>query len=81
MLNPDQRQVFIFCSEQNPRLFGFTRLGTGSNLPHGYGPWQPSSRGAMQGAVNGAEGSISSTVLSAINDRGFYLSRSDGNAW
>jgi hypothetical protein len=77
----NQKQIWIFCSEQNPHLFAFTRDGTASNLPDRYGPWQPSSRDAMQGTVSGAERDDSDALLAAIEARGFYLSRSDGNAW
>ncbi len=67
------RELFVFRSKQNARLFAFTRNMTGANLPDQYGPWQPS--------IIAAVGEPSDVVLSAIETRGFYLSRSDGNAW
>jgi hypothetical protein len=81
MLHIDQWHVFIFCSDQNSRLFAFTRSTGGSNLPVRYGPWQLSHRSAMHGTIVGAAGEPSDVVLSSIEARGFYLSRSDGNAW
>jgi hypothetical protein len=76
-----RRHVFIFSSGQNRHLFAFTRNTTGDNLPRRYGPWHPSEHSAMQGTIMGAAGEPSDVVLSAIETRGFYLSRSDGNAW
>jgi hypothetical protein len=89
MLNPER--TFIFCSEKNIRMFAFTRDRTGLNLPRRYGPWHPSSASAMTGAPreNRTEGGgsgkagemASGAALSAIETKGFYLSRPDGNAW
>ena len=76
-----QRRVFIFSSDQNRRLFAFTRNTTGANLPVRYGPWQPSNQLTGQGKLTGAAGEPSDVVLASIETRGFYLSRSDGNAW
>jgi hypothetical protein len=81
MLNINQTRVFIFCSDQNPHLFAFTRNTAGSNLPLRYGPWNPADRLAMQGTIVGAAGEPSGVIMSSIEARGFYLSRSDGNAW
>ena len=77
----DKLQICIFRSEQYPRLFALTRVVTGSNLPLLYGPWRPSNRGAMQGRISDDEDLVSAAILSAIEVRGFFLSRSDGNAW
>jgi hypothetical protein len=76
-----RRHISIFCSAQNAQLFAFTRDATGLNLPREYGPWQHSNDPAMQGVVSGDEGRVSDAVLLSIDARGFYLSRSDGNAW
>ena len=81
MLYIDQRHVFIFRSDQNHHLFAFTRSEGGFNLPGRFGPWQPVAHSAMQGIIIGAAGEPSDVVLASIEARGFYLSRSDGNAW
>jgi hypothetical protein len=77
----NRNELFIFSSEQNAHLFAFTRNTTGSNLPIRYGPWQPSKRLATQHAIIGAANEPSDVVMASIETRGFYLSRSDGNAW
>jgi hypothetical protein len=74
-------EVFIFRSEQSVGLFALSRDMTGSNLPGAYGPWQASSRQAMQGPFSNAKSGYSELVIFAIETRGFYLSRSDGLAW
>jgi hypothetical protein len=72
-------RTFMFCSKQNVRLFAFTRDATGSNLPGSHGPWLTSTCCAMQTKADEAE--VAGAVVSSIERRGFYLSRSDGNAW
>jgi hypothetical protein len=74
-------KLFIFCSEQNARLFAITRNAVGANLPSRYGPWNPADRLATQDAVMGAAEEPSDLVVSAVETRGFYLCRTDGNAW
>jgi hypothetical protein len=70
---------FIFCSKQNPRLLAFTLDPTGSNLPRSHGPWQPSNSVAAPGTPRSPDRSLA--VMTALESRGFYLSRPDGNAW
>jgi hypothetical protein len=73
-------KLFLFCSEQNARLFAFTRNAMGANLPHCYGPWKPANGLATPDVLMTAE-EPSGFVWSALETQGFYLSRPDGNAW
>lgn len=72
--------ILIFQSEQNHRLFAFTRIANGSNLPTTHGPWRSSTMSNLR-EIAEAGGPISIAIWSAIERSGFYLCRPDGVAW
>lgn len=72
---PDM-QVFIFCSQIDTSVVGFTTRRGGGNLPVAYAPWELLDRVAMlPGApIVGVSGG-SDPVLAGIQRDGFFLSR------
>ena len=70
-------QVFIFLSQKDADVVGFTGQRYGSNLPAEFAPWNPLDNSAMQlgtplaGITDG-----SNAVLQGIQQDGFYLARS-----
>jgi hypothetical protein len=71
-------QVFIFRSEKDTDVVGFTAQRDGRNLPVEYAPWKSLGGNAIQtgdnlaGVTSGAD-----NVREAIRRDGFYLGRSE----
>ena len=74
-------EVFAFRSGQNPRLLALTRFQTGANLPERYGPWHPEEKQNIISLTDHIEPSHRDILRRAIEEKGFYLARSDGLPW
>jgi hypothetical protein len=71
-------QVFIFRSDKDQGVYGFTAARDGANLPAEFSPWKPQGGSAM--AVGTAVAGIgpSDAILASIATDGFYVSRTSG---
>jgi hypothetical protein len=71
-------QVFIFHSEKDSDVAGFTAQRDGSNLPAEFAPWKPLGGSVMQVGDNivGVTDNANA-VLDGIKRDGFYLGRSE----
>ena len=61
--------VFLFLSQADRDLMGFTVDKTGSNLPPEYAPWKPASGGV---AIPLGGGNTSS-IIEAVQQDGYLL--------
>ena len=69
-------QTFIFKSEADHAVVGFTSHRDGSNLPAEYAPWKLMAEEVMQpgGHIVGVKGGTTA-VLAGLNHEGYFLSR------
>lgn len=74
-------ELFIFCSERNARFLAFTFDATGANLPKTHGPWRVSDDPVPRAIFLSPDRDRADSIVAAVRDRGFYLSRPDGVAW
>jgi hypothetical protein len=65
-------QLYIFNSDKDPDVVGFTKDACGANLPSDLGPWTASGSRALP---IGIEIDALVPVLTAIEEDGFYLAR------
>jgi hypothetical protein len=75
----DAMRVFIFRSEKDNAIIGFTDQLDGGNLPADLGPWSALGGQAIQtgDAMTGISGAANA-VLDGIKRDGFFLARSEG---
>jgi hypothetical protein len=72
-------QMYIFRSDKDPAIAGFTTQRHGGNLPAEFAPWRPPGGAAIQtgdefaDVTGGAD-----VVLAGIARDGFYLAMSEG---
>lgn len=61
-------QIYLFRSEKDPQVSGFTSDETGANLPNEFAPWHPIGGGTALSTGAGAD-----PVSVEVRERGFYL--------
>jgi hypothetical protein len=72
-------QIYLFWSETDSEVFGFTANIEGENLPAGFAPWSKSGQGGalyLGPAEDLTALSVSNSVIRAVQRDGFYLGRS-----
>jgi hypothetical protein len=71
-------QVFLFQSQKDTDVAGFTTHKDGDNLPIEFAPWKQLGSSVMQvgmslaGVIGGSD-----AVLDGIRNNGYYLARSE----
>ena len=69
--------VFIFRSQTQTDIFGFTEDAKGSNLPSQFAPWISAGGGQAMPTGQGIAGvGGTDAVLAGIKGDGYYLARS-----
>jgi hypothetical protein len=77
-------KVFIFQSGRQPDVVGFTRDGTGGNLPAALAPWSAwtewtasEEEAAIEASPEAAGGGASASAVEAIERDGYYVARAE----
>jgi hypothetical protein len=68
-------QIYLFWSDHDREVFGFTFDPEGTNLPFEFAPWSKNDNGAALYA-GPSDGVAFNAVISAVRRDGFYLARS-----
>lgn len=71
-------QVFIFQSEKDKDIFGFSGELAGGNLPAEFAPWQRIGNTALQSGGGVAGIGPADAVIASIEREGFFVARSEG---
>lgn len=61
-------RIYLFVSQQDPRVLAFTWDETGSNLPIDLGPWKPSNSGSAVAA-----GVDAGPLVAVVKNFGYYI--------
>jgi hypothetical protein len=67
--------IYLFWSQADVEVFGFTADVDGQNLPAEFAPWERNGDGACLYAGPGESLPVSDPVRLAIQSEGFYLCR------
>jgi hypothetical protein len=62
-------RIYVFVSNKDPDVLGFTSEGTGANLPGAYGPWREEVVSGF--CVVATDGD---PISDAVRRDGFYIS-------
>lgn len=71
-------QVFVFQSEKDKDIVGFSDDPAGGNLPAEFAPWQPIGNIALQVGGGVAGIGAADAVMASIERDGFLVARSGG---
>ncbi|HUO06058.1 MAG TPA: hypothetical protein VMU16_12750 [Candidatus Binataceae bacterium] len=67
-------KVFKFMSGKNDEIWGVTQDQTAKNLPQELAPWHALGWLEVSPGQDGLVGANSEEILTAINQKGFFLS-------
>jgi hypothetical protein len=69
--------IYLFRSDKDREVFGFTADLAGTNLPADFAPWRRAGKGAAISTGDGKVGiGLSEQIRATVEGEGYYIARS-----